>query len=158
MEEIWKDIQGYEGIYRISSLGRVVSLGNKFTKKEKMLKQLLRKEYPCVRLHKSHNVKYFSTHLLVWDHFADKSREGFVVDHFDNNKANPAYYNLQLLTFRENLIKYHKENKKSGLPVGVRKHHNKFQAFMQTGNKRKNLGVFLTAEEAQRAYDETRNI
>lgn len=27
MEEIWKDIQGYEGLYQVSNLGRVKSLG-----------------------------------------------------------------------------------------------------------------------------------
>ena len=28
MEEIWKDVKGYEGRYKISSLGRVLSTGN----------------------------------------------------------------------------------------------------------------------------------
>lgn len=28
-EEIWKDIQGYEGIYQVSSLGRIKSLERK---------------------------------------------------------------------------------------------------------------------------------
>ncbi len=28
IDEIWKDIIGYEGLYQISNLGRVKSLGN----------------------------------------------------------------------------------------------------------------------------------
>jgi len=28
MKEVWKDIQGYEGLYQVSNLGKVRSLGN----------------------------------------------------------------------------------------------------------------------------------
>lgn len=38
MDEIWKDIIGYEGLYQISNLGRVKSLGNNKSRKEKILK------------------------------------------------------------------------------------------------------------------------
>ena len=31
MKEIWKDINGYEGLYRISNLGRVKSLEKEFS-------------------------------------------------------------------------------------------------------------------------------
>ena len=41
MNEIWKDIKGYEGLYQVSNLGRVKSLNYNRTKKEKILKQLL---------------------------------------------------------------------------------------------------------------------
>lgn len=48
MEEIWKDIKGYEGLYQISNLGKVKSLarttvrrGNKYFLKEKILKPQL---------------------------------------------------------------------------------------------------------------------
>ena len=39
MEEVWKDIKGYEGLYKVSTYGRVKSLsksGNGY--KEKILK------------------------------------------------------------------------------------------------------------------------
>ena len=40
--EIWKDIQGYEGLYQISNYGNVKSFiswsGNKYIKKEKNIK------------------------------------------------------------------------------------------------------------------------
>ena len=38
MTEIWKDIEGYNGIYQISNLGRVKSLGNIKNKKDKIIK------------------------------------------------------------------------------------------------------------------------
>lgn len=37
MEEIWKDIVGFEGLYQVSSLGRVKSFGD--AKKERILAQ-----------------------------------------------------------------------------------------------------------------------
>lgn len=56
MEEIWKDIEGYEGIYQISNQGRVKSLGNSKSRKEKILKPVFQfdrqgnfiKEYPSL--------------------------------------------------------------------------------------------------------------
>ena len=55
MEEIWKDIKGYEGLYQVSNLGRVKSLkrvilrnnqhGKYFVEKEeKILKQFIQKK------------------------------------------------------------------------------------------------------------------
>ena len=37
-EEVWKDVKGYEGIYKVSNFGRVKSLGNEKSKKDKILK------------------------------------------------------------------------------------------------------------------------
>ena len=38
MEEIWRDIKGFEGKYMVSNLGRVKSLNYRRTGKEKILK------------------------------------------------------------------------------------------------------------------------
>lgn len=35
MEEVWKDIEGYEGLYQISNLGRIISLPIKSIDKKK---------------------------------------------------------------------------------------------------------------------------
>ena len=39
MKEIWKDIEGYKGLYQVSNLGKVKSLNYNHTKKEKILSQ-----------------------------------------------------------------------------------------------------------------------
>ena len=36
--EVWKDVKDYEGIYQVSNFGNVKSLGNKFSRKERLLK------------------------------------------------------------------------------------------------------------------------
>lgn len=38
IEEVWKDIPGYEGLYQISNLGRVKSLPRKWSPKETILR------------------------------------------------------------------------------------------------------------------------
>ena len=43
MNEIWKDIKGFEQLYQISNLGNVKSLSNNFSRKEKILKPKQRK-------------------------------------------------------------------------------------------------------------------
>lgn len=50
MEEIWKDIEGYEGLYQISNLGRVKNI-----KTKRILKQYNIKGYLCVYLYSYKN-------------------------------------------------------------------------------------------------------
>ena len=40
MEEIWKDIEGYEGLYQVSNLGRVKSFPKKTYSKERILTKI----------------------------------------------------------------------------------------------------------------------
>ena len=47
MEEIWKDIEGYEGLYQVSNLGRVKSLRVK-RHKDGILFLGEHNGYPCV--------------------------------------------------------------------------------------------------------------
>lgn len=44
MEEIWKDIKDYEGLYQVSNLGRVRSLSNQLHKEPIIRKQYISKE------------------------------------------------------------------------------------------------------------------
>ena len=43
-EEIWKNIENYEGLYQVSTWGRVKSLKYNHTNKEKLLKQYKNKD------------------------------------------------------------------------------------------------------------------
>ena len=73
MEEIWKDIPGFDGLYQVSNLGRVKSLPKKiwngkgyFISKEKLLKpNTLAKGYFQVELKKNLNRCCFQVHRLV---------------------------------------------------------------------------------------------
>ena len=65
MDEIWKDIEGYEGMYQVSNLGRVKSLSNSRTRHEKILVPIKNKGYFYVRLFQSAKCKRVYIHTLV---------------------------------------------------------------------------------------------
>ena len=104
MNEIWKDIAGYEGLYQISSLGRVKSLGNKSNhKKPIILKQSLVMQYLCVGLTKNSKGKMYKVHRLVADAFIPNPKNKPQVNHINGNKIDNRVENLEWNTESENL-------------------------------------------------------
>ena len=74
MNEIWKDIEGYNDLYQISNLGRVKSLGrrgNGCSLEDRILKPMINKDgYHLVNLKDiNHVAKWFTVHRLVALHF-----------------------------------------------------------------------------------------
>ena len=164
MKEVWKDIKGYEGYYQVSNHGKVKSLqrvldrsdNKKLPLQERPLKFGNSRGYPTVRLSKAGDNKTILLHHLIWDAFGNKPRNGraLQVDHIDENKLNNRIDNLQILTNRENCTKYHKSNKKSGLPTGVVYHRatKKYVAQIRIGDRYKYLGLFDDISSADKAY------
>lgn len=105
MEEIWKDIQGYEGKYQVSNLGRVKSLrGNK------LLKLSERTGYLRVALTINYNCKFFSVHRLVAECFLPNINNLPQVNHKDGIKTNNNMLNLEWCTNKENVRHAWKNN------------------------------------------------
>lgn len=109
MEEQWKDITGYEGIYQISNFGRVKSLARYTIQKhyleEKILNQHENKKidgYMVVDLYKDGKRKKFYVHRLVAQEFIGNIPEGYEIDHKDINKKNNNVNNLKIVTHKEN--------------------------------------------------------
>ena len=48
MEELWKDIKGYEGLYQVSNTGKVRSLNFNRTKRQKIIKPYKQKMVTCM--------------------------------------------------------------------------------------------------------------
>ena len=123
MEEVWKDINGYEGLFQISNLGRVKrleksfidSIGRKYNYKEKIYK--LQKDnngYLLVTLPKS---KLFRVHRLVANAFLENPNNLKEINHIDGNKSNANVLNLEWVTHKENM----KHALESGLMDNARK-------------------------------------
>lgn len=74
-----------------------------------------------------------------------------VVDHRDNDRANNRLANLRLATNGQNRANACSNNR-SGLPKGVHKNKNRFQARINVDGVRKHLGTFDTPELAHEAY------
>lgn len=98
--EIWKDIEGFNGIYRISNYGRV--FGGRF---KQIMKQKLNKGYRMINLtYPNGKQTTFQVHRLVAEHFIENIENKPLVNHIDENKENNRYDNLEWVTPKENML------------------------------------------------------
>ena len=113
MQEIWKDIEGYENCYQVSNLGRVRSLtrkvdtfyGQRITK-GKILKPLITNTgYFRVDLKQHQKDNYVSIHRLVAQAFIPNPNNYPVINHIDGNPTNNDVTNLEWCTQSHN-VKY----------------------------------------------------
>ena len=114
MKEEWRDIQGYEGLYQVSNLGRVKSLerkvafGNRIrTISEKILSAGYNKKghegYLTVNLHKKNDRgKPHYLHRLVAEAFIDNPNNYKEVNHKDEDPTNNCVNNLEWCTRQYN--------------------------------------------------------
>jgi hypothetical protein len=151
MQEIFKDIPDYEGIYLVSNLGNVKSL--KFGKERILSKGLDGHGYYNVTLFKDGNPKTFTIHQLVAMVFLNHKPNGntIVVDHIDNNKLNNRLDNLQIISQRKNTSK---DKKGTSKYTGVYWYKNrcKWRAEIKILGKIKYLGCFETELDAHLSY------
>ena len=102
MEEIWKDINGFEGKNQISNLGRVKSLNYRHTNKEVILKPFkcssIGNQYYKVQL--LDNQYYI--HRLVAQTFIPNPSNLPQINHIDENHFNNSIDNLEWCTPNHN--------------------------------------------------------
>ena len=113
MQEIWKDIKGFEGMYQVSNMGNVKSLNYNHTNESKMLIPLKRKDgYLKVRLYKNKGYGTFFVHRLVAETFIKKVPNKIIINHKDGNKSNNRVNNLEWCTQKENVNHAYKIGRK----------------------------------------------
>ena len=115
MGEIWKDIEGFEGLYQISNLGRVKSLERIVLQKngrKRVQHELIRKPrkvykgYLQIDLWKNHEYSAKRINRLVAQAFIPKPENKPIVHHKDHDKLNNHYSNLEWATPQENAVAY----------------------------------------------------
>jgi len=111
-KEIWKDVPGYEGYYKVSNLGNVKSLdrivphprwGRQFWKGRIIKSSLDKYGYPRLSLRKYNKAKFFTIHRLVAVSFIPNLENKPQVNHRDGNKTNNNVINLEWVSEKENV-------------------------------------------------------
>jgi hypothetical protein len=96
MEEIWKDIPGYEGLYQVSNTGKIKSFSKFSPPSGRILKTSVSRGYVWVRLfNKDKKYKNHTIHRLVANAFVPNPNNYKEVNHKDENKQNNNADNLE---------------------------------------------------------------
>lgn len=121
--EEWRDIQGFEGLYQVSNLGRVRSLthtvvfenGRKRTAFGRILStKAFGKGRPRAHLHGGEGAEWYYVHRLVAIAFCDGYFEGAVVNHKDDNIFNNRADNLEWCTQSYNIKYSYRDGRREG--------------------------------------------
>jgi len=110
MKEMWKDIAGFEGLYRVSSHGRIKSMSRErstgngvATYKGRIIAGYTRKDgYVTVNLYKKGvpHIRYL--HRIVAKTFIENTSNRRTVNHIDGNPSNNTADNLEWASYSEN--------------------------------------------------------
>lgn len=144
MEEIWKDICGYEGIYQVSNLGNVKSIHYRGTNEARNLTPKKNcRGYLWVEMKSGSKHRCALVHRLVAETFIANPNGLPFINHKDEIKTNNAVENLEWCTASYNVRysmnlhpdrsrAYEKRKSKAGVPY---KHRGEIVQYSKAGNK-----------------------
>lgn len=108
MQEVWRPVVGYEGLYEVSDLGvvRSVTYVRKY-RNSRRIGRVIRhavnhRGYIVVRLCRDAVERSLMVHRLVLESFVGVRPDGLECRHFDGDKTNNALLNLSWGTSKEN--------------------------------------------------------
>ena len=112
MQEIWKQVNGYEGLYSVSTDGRI--RGEKKTRdrgrgviaivRERILRQFFGKDYNSVSLVNGYSKKTKNVHSIVAEAFIGPLKDGECVCHVNGNSRDNRLINLRYDTYSGNML------------------------------------------------------
>lgn len=153
-KEIWKDINGYNGMYKVSNLGRVKSIKRKGVVNDRLLKLNNSDGYLKVELFTKGNRETIRVHQLVAESFLGHIRCGFklVINHIDFDKHNNTVSNLEITTVRRNTDRKHLISSSKYVGVSWCNRGNKWRSCIKVNGKLEHLGYFKKELDASECY------
>lgn len=112
-EEIFKDVVGYEGLYKVSNYGNVLSI-KRYKKNGQLVPEKIKsklydgKGYYTVSLWKENKEKHLYIHRLVAESFINTIPSDMQVNHIDGIKTNNQLDNLEIVSRSENILHAHR--------------------------------------------------
>jgi hypothetical protein len=156
--EIWKDIIGFEGLYQVSSIGRVKSMARIFPGYIKITSEIIKTPtiskhgYFHVSLWKNNKMYLRGVHRLVAQSFIPNENEYQIhVNHINGNKVDNSVSNLDWVSVRENTSHGYLLNNSHINCIGVRKLKKNLEAWevrTTLNGKRIQVGTFRTEQLA----------
>lgn len=140
MEEIWKDIAGYEGLYQVSNLGRVKNI------KSGIILKPAKNSAGYLHVHLTGN-KHYYLHRLVALAFIPNPHNYPEVNHKDENKENNCVDNLEWADRKYN-CNYGTRNEK--MANSLTNHKERSKAVIQYSSKGEFVKQYPSIKEAER--------
>jgi hypothetical protein len=147
-DEIWHDVIGFDGVYKVSNYGHIWSSITNNLRKPRLCKG-----YLGLNLRRNGKDCFRSIHRIVAEAFLpDHSFEQWQVNHKNANKLDNTVNNLEWVTPKDNMLHayrhgmfddYMAKRNKSGV-VGVFAHRHGYRACIHYDGKHIYLGQYKT--------------
>ena len=129
MQEMWKDIQGFEGYFQVSNFGRVKSLQRKKEYSNRKTEEIIKEKllsicdngrgYKVVYLKVNGKKKPKYVHRLVAEAFIENPNNFKEINHKDFDKSNNIITNLEWVNRKANLTHF-KESDRYSVSMNLR--------------------------------------
>ena len=157
--EEWRCVAEYEGLYEVSSLGRIRSLGHTTVDTKNVERSFKGRVLNLSTDSNGYNIKTlylnrercaFRLHRLIAQAFIPNPNGLPYIDHIDGNKENNNINNLEWVTAQENTERYHSKIESSSKynKVSFSPSHKKWIAQLLVDGKSIHIGSFDSEEEA----------
>lgn len=148
--EVWNNVKGYEGLFKVSNYGRVKSLPRVTRKYELIIASHIGpRGYYEINIYLNGERVHKKVHRIVATSFLDNTENKPSIDHIDGNKLNNTLLNLRFVTNKENSNNLITKERLISACAKAKKKNSK--AVAQIGVKGNVIMIFKSVSEASKS-------